>query len=189
MIAVPEYLLPYAHRTKIVKEAVSFDLECTCGCSDFALLKNSFTAEEERVLKEYEQSFPNTGWHTVYSEKGEDEKPRFYIKRLFFFKQYLVFPQAPVFADIKVIKAICKSCGKEILIFDSRLHGYDSIESSDEKKAYIPHFNENKAQDGNVSVKIEQNDEADVDSALFSNICVYLSSHDRKRLCFEWETA
>ena len=189
MIAVPEYFLPYAHRTKIVKEAVSFDLECTCGCSDFALLKNSFTAEEKSILKEYEQGFPNTGWHTVYSEKGEDEKPRFYIKRLLVFKQYLVFPQAPVFADIKVIKAICKSCGKEILIFVSRLHGYDSIESSDEKKAYIPHFNENKAQDGNVSVKIEQNDEADVDSALFSNICVYLSSHDRKRLYFEWETA
>lgn len=48
MIAVPAYLAPFANNIRTTKEAVSFDIKCTCGCISFRLVQNSYTTEEKR---------------------------------------------------------------------------------------------------------------------------------------------
>lgn len=92
MIAVPDYLVPFASNVKPTKDAVCFDIQCTCGCRSFELAKNSCTAEEKKTLEEYERSLPKTGWHTIYGGIDKDGKPYSYIRKWVFFKKYIDFP-------------------------------------------------------------------------------------------------
>ena len=112
MIAVPAYLSPFADNIRTTKEAISFDIKCTCGCASFRLAKNSHTVEEKKMLEECERSQPKTGWHNIYGGIDKDGKPYSYILRFFFFKKYIEFTPEPFFAHIKVVKAICDSCEK-----------------------------------------------------------------------------
>ena len=53
----------------------------------------------------------------------------------------ILCPPCPVFFLVNVVKAECSCCGREILLFDSRYHGYDAKYCNvltDEDKAYIP---------------------------------------------------
>ncbi|MBR6430313.1 MAG: hypothetical protein IKS27_03785 [Oscillospiraceae bacterium] len=189
MIAVPAYLTSFADSIRTAKETLSFDIKCTCGCGSFKLVKNSHTAEEKKTLEEYEQSLPKTGWHTIYGGIDENGKPYSYIRKLFFFKKYIEFPPEPFFVNIKVVKAICESCKKEIILFDSRLNGYDSQESTDEELEYDPYFKKSNSQCCGVSVKLEQFEDENIDPNHFSWIWIYKKDGSRKTVFFDEETA
>ena len=166
MIAVPAYLSPFADNIRTTKEAISFDIKCTCGCASFRLAKNSHTVEENK-----------------------DGKPYSYILRFFFFKKYIEFTPEPFFAHTKVVKAICDSCKKEIILFDSRLNGYDSQEATDEELAYNPYFKNSTSQCCDVSVKLEQFEDEDIDPNHFSWIRIYKKNGNKKTAFFDDETA
>jgi len=153
------------------------------------LRKNAFSAEEKRILDEYEESFPDIGWHNLYGGIGEAKKPYHYIRRFFFFKKYLEFPTAPFFANIRTVKAVCESCNKEIVIFDSRVHGYDSMDTSVEELEYVPSYSERKTEYCNVSVELEQSEDEDLDARYFSGIRIYKTTGRKKMKYFEAETA
>jgi len=189
MIAVPAYLAPFAENISTAKETVSFDIRCTCGCASFQLVKNSHTAEEKKALEEYEQKLPKTGWHTIYGGINQDGKPYAYIRKLFFFRKYIEFPAEPFFANIKIVKAICESCKKEIILFDSRMNGYDSQESLQDEFAYDPYFKESEPQGSGISVKILQFKDEHIDPNHFSSIRIHKKNGNKKTVFFDEETA
>ncbi len=189
MTAVPAYLAPFANNIRTAKEAVSFDMKCTCGCVSFRLVQNSCTAEEKKTLAEYGQSQPKTGRHAIYGGIDKDGKPCSYIRRLFFLKKHIKIAPEPFFAKIKAVKAICESCQKEIVLFDSRLNGRDSQESTDEEFVYTPYFKSSTSQCCSVSVKLEQFEEEDIDPNHFSWIRIYKKNGNTKKVFFEEETA
>ena len=188
MIGVPKYLSQYLSEKKQTGCTLSFKLKCICGCDVFSTVKNSCTPEEKRLQKEYEEKIPNTGWHTIYGGLDTNGKPYSYIKRFFFFKKHIVFPQEPVFMGIHVIKATCSQCKKEITVFDSRYHGYDSQFTSEEQKAYVPHFENSKERVGKITITMEQYAEEDVVPEHFSWIQIFVVNGDKRHTFFDAET-
>ena len=189
MTGVPDYISLFAYDIKTKKDEVSFRVQCACGCRTFALLKNTFSAEEKSILDEYEKALPQVRRHTVYGGIGEDGQPYHYIRRFFFFKKYLKFPPPPFFANIRTVKAVCESCKKEIVLFDSRLHGYNSMEVSEEERQYVPSFDEQKTDHCGVSVTLEQPEDEALDARYFSGIRIDKTTGGKKLEFFKAETA
>ena len=190
MTEVPDYLKQYAHNIKRKKEEISFGIKCTCGCEDFSLAKNTLNAEEKKEVEEVEKQAPDTGWHTLYGMRGEDGNDHWYIRRFFFWKKEVFFPKFPYYYGINVVKAVCSSCQKEILLFDNRLHGWDSQDVPEEHQKYVPHFSKKMPKPGKVWVCLEQpDDEEEVDPRLFTWIVIYAVRDGHKRAFFEEETA
>lgn len=190
MIAVPNYMKPYADNVKIKKENVAFSLKCSCGCESFRLMQNVYTDEENRQIAECERiNNKRVGWHSIYGGLDKDGKPYQYIKFLGIFKKNIEWEPQPLCANIKVVKAKCISCGNEIVVFDSRFHGYDSMDTKKEEIAYVAQFDENnKVNECYVEVMIEQNEETD-DANLFSSIMIYAKRNGKRQQFFEMETA
>ena len=204
MIPVPNYIKQYATDHKQKGNRLSFHVQCSCGCNRFALLEKSYTNDEKRLIKEYEDSLPNTGWHSVYGGVDSSGKPYHYIKILGIFKKHIVFPDAPVFMDIHVLKAMCSQCRKEIVLFDSRHHGYDGMRADDAEAAkYHPHF---KPRDGKlyeIEVTVENDPSLDAFNEAMGEQCssdVYSNSfcwigikgtdeNGRKKVLFDFESA
>ena len=188
MAAVPDYLAPYAYNIRTTRQTVAFDIQCTCGCASFGLLQNSRTEEEIRALEKYEQSKPRTGWHTLHGGIDQNGKPYLYIRKLFFFKKYIEWPTEPFFVKIKIVKAICESCKKEIILFDSRSNGGDPRETTEEEAAYEPYFENSISQYCGVSVKLEQPESEDIGPDHFSWIGIYKKDGNKKTIFFDEET-
>ena len=188
MTGVPDYISPFAYDIKTTKDEVSFRVQCTCGCRTFALRKNTFSAEEKRILDDYAKALPKIRWHTVWGGIGEDGQPYHYIRRFFFFKKYLELPPPPFFANIRTVKAVCESCKKKIVLFDSRLHGCDAMEASEEERQYVPSYNEQKTDYCGVSVKLEQLEDEELDARYFSGIQIYRIMGSKTLEFFEAET-
>ena len=188
MIEVPAYMKQYANNVKVKKEIIQFSLRCNCGCDSFRLIRNNYTDDENKQIEESNRiNDKKVGWHTIYGGLDKDGKPYSYIKILGIFKKYFEWEPLPLCANIKVVKAICVSCGKEIIVFDNRLHGCDSIDVTKEALEYIPHFDGNsKKKECKVSIEIEQSEENN-DSNLFSNIMIY-EVRNEKKIYFEMET-
>ena len=89
---------------------------------------------------------------------------------------------------INVIKAACSQCQKEIVVFDSRYNGYDSQFTTEEQKEYIPSFENSKAEVGNFTVALEQNDAEDIAPELFLGIRIAVKNGQKKRIIFDAET-
>ena len=143
MIAVPDYIKPYADNVKIKNNKVAFSVKCSCGCESFRLLRNIYTDEEDRQIAECDRiNDKKVGWHTIYGGLDKDGKPYQYIKILGIIKKYFEWEVQPLCANIKVVKAICTSCENEIVVFDNRFHGYDSENTTKEELDYAPHFSE-----------------------------------------------
>ena len=160
MYPLPEYLRPFAADLHTDKAVFTYSLQCSCGNKDFCLSENCRSAEEKALISQYEASMPKTGLHTIHGGIGKDGKPYNYIRILWLFKKSIIFPEPPYFMDIHVVKAVCPDCGKEILLYDSRLSEDGVV--TDEARAYMPHFPDKKPKPTKVTVKadyIEENGE------------------------------
>lgn len=188
MLEVPDYLKTYASEIKQKGKNFTFKLKCTCSHDTFAVYENCYTKEEEQLKKEYEEKVPDTGYHTVYGGVDSEGQVYSYIKKFGIFKKYIEFPKVPVFMTVTVIKVVCGQCNENIAVFDSRYHGYDSPDSTEEQLAYVPYFEQIKEKSGNVLLNIEQYDEEDVPPDHFSRIRVYIISGDKKKKILDLET-
>ena len=150
-----------------------------------SIVSSSYTQEEKRIKKEYEEKIPATGWHSIHGGVDASGKPCSYIKKFFFIKKYVEFPQEPVFMEINVIKAACSQCQKEIVVFDSRYNGYDSQFTTEEQKEYIPSFENSKAEVGNITVALEQDDAEDIAPELFSRIQITVMRENKKQKFYD----
>ena len=81
------------------------------------------------------------------------------------------------------------SIQKDIVLFDSRLNGYDSQESTEEELNYTPYFKSSTSQCCGVSVKLEQFEEEDTDPNHSSWIQIYKKNGNTKKVFFDEETA
>ena len=188
MTSVPAYLEPYSADVLIKNDTTSFSLKCVCGCDSFLLYKNVFSEEEKREMERYEANCPKLRLHTLHGGTGKDGKPYAYIRILGIFKKHIVLPRAPFFAGIKVIKALCASCGEEVVVFDSRIHGNALTDVSYEAVAYAPHFEEENRDPCHVFVEIERSEEDEAETPFVSSIVVHAKRHGRKRIVFEYES-
>ena len=189
MKCVPDYLEKYAYDISTKKDKVTFKLKCTCGCQSFDVIKNHYTAEEVRLVFEYEKSLPRTGGHSIYGGIDANGNHYSYIKILGLFKKYVKLPKAPYFVGIEVIKAVCNNCKNEIICFDSRLHGLSSISDiSEEKRNYLPHFDTGDGKSGKVVMVLEQDGNEENEPQLFTGIQIYIDAGNKRRLFYDQET-
>lgn len=204
MIPTPDYLKQYSSKQTQKGNLLSFKLKCSCGCESFTILEKNYTNDEKRLIKEYEDSLPKIGWHSIHGELDSAGKPCHYIKILGIFKKHITFPPTPVFMEVNVVKAICLKCQKEIVLFDSRYHGYEGMIANDEEaKKYIPLFKQRGNGSYNIIVTIENepsleafienlNEQCSYEfySNSFSCICIYgLDNNGKKKLLYDFETA
>ena len=186
MIAVPDYLEPYARNENRGGEYLSFDIRCSCGCESFHLRKNYLTAQELKIKEEYMRSRPR--FRRVHGELGEDGKIHHYVRRFFFFRQEVEIPEAPAFDGVQVVKAVCESCGREIVLFDSRANGLDAELASEAARDYVPHFREDRPQYSGVLGWLEQDADRTMDPNLFTWIRICRKKAGKKRYFFEAHT-
>lgn len=153
MYPLPDYIRPFAANLRTDKAVFTYSLQCSCGSESFYLYENKHSEEERALIAQYEASMPKTGLHTIHGGIGKNGKPYCYIRILGIFKKYITIPDPPYFMDIHVVKAVCPDCGKEILLFDSRLDEGGAL--SGEVRAYTPHFSAKKPQPTKVTVKAD----------------------------------
>lgn len=204
MIPIPDYLKQYASELQQKGSGISFKLRCTCGCKSFVVLDKSYTEDKKRLIKEYEDSCPDVGWHSIHGGIGPDGKPCHYIKILGLFRKNIAFPEAPACMNINAVKACCAQCSSEIILFDNRYHGYDGMISDyDEEREYILHFSQKSSEICKLEIVVEnapsiesfcENTEEQCSHAFYSNafsrITIYTVNEDgRKKQLYDFETA
>ncbi len=187
MIAVPEYLKPYADDVRIRKDGVTFSLRCPCGCDSFLLLKNGPSKDEKKRLREYNDRLAGIGRHTLYEGTDRNGKSYSYIRILGIFKKHIDAGEEPLSQRIKAVKAECASCRRQIDIFDSRKHGFDSKFATEEEQRYDLHFPQAKDDPCKVSLKVEENEKDD--PLHFSRITVWKENNGKKKRFFGQQTA
>lgn len=205
-VPIPHYLKDIAILEKQKDTWVHFYIKCSCGSDRFLVYENYLNKEEKALEKPYYDKLTeiycsNSPRITTKDENGKIH----YWKALEDSKEEIVIPEKPYFSGITVIKAKCADCGKEHLIFDSRIHGYDGITSEETKEAmdYEPHFRSKCKGIVSLSLKIENSESfeefsEDFDlgfneeqySNAFSWLMIYKTDEKGKKTkIFDYETA
>lgn len=201
---VPNYLSSIADQIIFKKNTTIFHIKCACGCDSFLLAKSKQREVDKR------NSFDNY-WNSfkfpIFSlrdavDKKNGEK---YIYGTTFFGIRLgkfYYKDIPVYNKRRIVKAKCYSCGAEMTIFDSCLHGYNSLIESEEHLEITesaPQFCWTK--DPKEIIVLVRNslpyeefieefdDNLEKYSNAFESIEIYTLQNGRKRKFFEEETA
>lgn len=114
---IPAYLRPYATNADIGKHAITFRVKCSCGCDRIQLVERALTPAEKAAAEK---------WKGYVS--CQDENDRFYMVKQGFFgtkRIEVTEEEADLLVPVGIAKAVCSVCGKEILLFDETVHGYD----------------------------------------------------------------
>lgn len=183
----------------------TFRIRCKCGCLRFNIYESYLNKEEKKLCKPYYDAldysirggcFSNCTidengimHHWIYLTQSRDGP-----------KEEVFIPPKPICAAIKVIKVKCSECGREYVIYDSRISGYSGKccnNYSKEEKEYNPHFRLKKRRDNlpvEICIKVEHDTyeefekitgislEYDDYTDAFTWIVIYsIDSADRKR--------
>lgn len=105
------------------------DIKCQCGSSKFKVFKN-MPLESEIKSKEKWEKLINNRFRKGNVEQYSDQKGNIFIVRKNLFgkiidKEKLL--DMPRYSKVNIIKIVCSQCQKEHLLYDNRLHGYDSF--------------------------------------------------------------
>ena len=207
MVPIPKYLEKNSTliRRKGNKVVVSF--QCDCGSNTFVVARNKLIRAERELLKPYYDALENSlsrygSWCT------EDENGQIHHwKQLSDDRNDITevyVPPKPPFATVTVLKAKCTSCGKEHILFDSRINGYDAMTSEErDDTEHVPHYNSYSKNQYNLEICIENdesldkfieatgiNESEEFYSDAFSWIAIYgIDENQKRRKLFEFETA
>lgn len=159
-VPIPNYLKELAVLQEQTNGWALFSLKCTCGCNQFWVSTNHLNKEENALKKAYYDALnevysPQMQEHLRKDENGE----RHYFRFLEPEKGWdgkieeVIIPERPFFLDVCVVRVRCAECGKEHLVFDSRLHGYSGTVQRPSQKIldYEPHLR----QKGKEAVALE----------------------------------
>ena len=201
---VPNYLAPVADRITEKKDATTFFIKCSCGCSVFLLAKSKNEKNvKENAFNSYWNSFklPIFSWKDAVDKKTGERYlygTTFFGIRLgkFYFKDF------PDLNEYRIIKAKCCQCGKEFIVFDNRYYGYNALTENElqpENCEFIPKFSWTKTPKEIVVVvrnnlpyeefRKEFGESREKYSNAFESIDIYTMSNGVKKLFFEEETA
>ena len=148
-VPIPHYLEDLAVLEGRQNAWVQFSVKCTCGGDKFFVYENCLSREEKALEKPYVDALieiysSNIPKATTWDENGKKHYWRLLEpeKGLDGAHEEIVVPERPFFSGIVVIKVKCADCGKEHLLFDSRIHGYDGMtnEETEETIGYEPIF-------------------------------------------------
>jgi hypothetical protein len=200
---VPEYI---KHAGKVIKEDdthTEVELVCECGEKCFHVFKNEPTDEEISKIAQWEKRLK--GFRKIEG-MSDEEGNVFLVKRNIFGKivDKVRISDMPEVSKINFLKSICVSCGREYVVFDNRIHGYDANCESETKDISYNGFVFAKVSDEalRIVVKYENNSESYeeyvesfgyVSREKFSNMFgwIYIYGYNKKsrRLIFEEETS
>ena len=154
---VPNYLKEYLFAKRYPQTLdnefiITGSIRCTCGANDFHILRE----KEEQTIEERianKQIFTLINNYKQFCESGQhigiiNREDKYYIAKIDFNKNKENLLEDITELNKKInneqlvpifLKAICVHCGKEILIFDSSVNGYNGLLNSSNmgyKKAF-----------------------------------------------------
>lgn len=163
-------------------------LQCPCGRESFFLYRNAYSSEEQAVLDAYEAECSKLLGHgTIYGASDADGTVHTYRRRFGLFRQEIILPDRPLFADVTVIKALCADCGTEHLLFDNRLHGHDALSETETIPYPVTLYRPLVQKPHIVWMRLEWDD--DPECFGWIGIAVSSSVNGKRRWVFEAETA
>ena len=154
---IPPHLVGMSTIEKIKTEEVFLNIVCTCACEVFAVYKNKIakTEEERKGIKEYE-AFHMKYMMGVGYKIGELEDGIKYAYKKNIFGKIKEKVRYYELDYTQIIKIKCDTCGKEYVIYDSRVHGEDSFATNDTVKTKNYNFSQKKLKDGKpAKIKVE----------------------------------
>lgn len=159
MALVPEHLAKNACNISAKPGEVSFGVRCTCGCDTFYMYENYLSVEEKAELERYGKELVKVlkpGRKYTVTKDPDGAVHHWRICWPFGKKKEVFPPKAPDFDELNVLKAECSVCGEMILLFDSRLHGYDAVTCSEYRSAdYVPQFKRKKKTAVRLEIRLE----------------------------------
>jgi hypothetical protein len=148
---IPHHLKPYLIINKKSKNLnknfiIKGKIRCVCGSETFTIIREKFNESNEckeaekqiSALLEKHKSIQNKGYLSMIEIKGnwyiadDEERP---LEDITKYQNIILSEQIPSI----YLEAICSQCGKKIIIFDSRKHGYDGLNMNKEND-YINDF-------------------------------------------------
>ncbi len=211
-VPIPHYLKDIAVLEKQKDTWVHFSLKCTCGNDHFFIYENYLNKEEKALEKPHYDALAeiydgNIPTARTWDENGKRHDWRLLepLKGLEGAREEIIVPERPYFSGITVISVKCTACGKEHLIFDCRIHGYDGMttEVTKETEEYVPHLRLKCKDIVSLTLKIENSESfeeftKDCDlgftpeqySNAFSWLMIYkIDKKGKKTKIFDLETA
>lgn len=190
MIPIPEYLETNAILKKAKINTITFSLHCLCGNDSFTIMENYFTRDEKAQSKPHFDALTSLmtkthapfGWSVSKDKSGVYHYWK-YMNANKSERVEVIVPEMPDFALVSIIKAVCPNCGREIVLFDNRKHGYDGMTAKHENAMnYIPHFK----QKGKTSYRIEMTIENDSSLEEFQEASGFKCSAEFYSNSFSW---
>ena len=198
---MPNYLNKFAYDIQKGPQSISFMIKCECNKKEFFLLENEETIEEkvkreefDKLTKEYDGgAYSDENGNIFLYSKGFLGIGR---KKIQLQDSFIPF-------QTKVIKAICPHCGREIILFDNRLYGYDAIVDQPNNLLADLKFSAVKANRNPCEIFVKIRNDLSIEEYIetmkgafteryaeaFSDISIYSIANGRKKLIFEEETA
>lgn len=198
---MPNYLNKFAYNIQKKSQSISFMIKCECNTKEFQLLENEESREEKEKRKEFDELMKEYDGG-AYSDKNGNiflcSKDFLGIGR-----KKIQLPDSIIPFQIKVVKALCSHCGKEIILFDNRLHGYDAIVDPPNNLSEDLKFSVIRTNKKNSEILVKIRNDLSIEEYIetmkgtfmeryaeaFSDISIYSITDGRKKLIFEEETA
>lgn len=121
------YLRKYAEVSDKSEDRVTMKVVCDCGCHEFYFFGNCVDQKEIEKREQLRKRFDRFGEFETYLDP--ETNINYLVKRNIFekIKDKIPVSELPDFENVHIIKTKCADCGNEIVLFDSRYHGYNAV--------------------------------------------------------------
>lgn len=132
---IPLHLTNLATEIQETKKTVEFRLKCPCGEERFFVFKS--TSDKKAEPKKFHLPI------MVKSAEIDERAKKVLITESTFFgisvrKTYENWDPNKKMNHRTVLKLKCPNCGKEFVLFDSAVHGYDGVCAETENSSFYP---------------------------------------------------
>jgi len=135
MLVIPTYLGSFSEVIKSTKNTVSLKIVSKCGNDEFLVYNNKIEKSLKQFGKdkEIEDFGKRCGWKSYTGGAFNDDKYYMYRKNIFGIIVDKVEVTDFTSDTVNIIKAKCKKCGDEYIVFDNRIHGWDAVMTEETK--------------------------------------------------------
>lgn len=126
---IPQHLISISELSKQSNNSLILDIKCQCGNSKFKVFKN-IPLESEKESNEKWITLINKRFRKGNIEQYSDQNGEVFIVRKNLFGKVIdkeKLHDMPRYSNVNIIKIICSECKKEHVLFDNRIHGYNSF--------------------------------------------------------------
>jgi hypothetical protein len=130
-VPIPTYLREIISVEKIKKDYMVLNVVC-CPPDEFKVFFNKVkrTEEQERQDRALDDFYERNGRRRTHYDWLDNGEVYVFKKNIFGkIVDRIVMPKD--IDDTRIVKVVCKKCGKETIVFDNRIHGRDAFPSED----------------------------------------------------------